>query len=59
MPSGEVLEFSDDLWSVFDTVEEQEKLRPSEGDEDGEGDNEEEKDENDDAEDWEQEDEDN
>jgi hypothetical protein len=57
MLSGEVLEFSDDLRSVFDTVEELEKLRPSEGDEDGEGDNEEEKDE--DAEDWEKEDEDN
>ena len=57
MLSGEVLEFSDDLRSVFDTLEELEKLRPSEGDEDGEGDND--KDEGDDDEDWEKEDEDN
>jgi hypothetical protein len=60
MLSGEVLEFSDDLRSIFDTLEELEKLRPSEGDEDGDGDNEEEEDEDEDYdEDWEKEDEDN
>ena len=57
MLSGEVLEFSNDLRSAFDTLEELEELRPSEGDEDGDGDND--KDEGDDDENWEKEDEDN
>lgn len=50
MLSGEVLEFCDDLRSVFDTLEELERLSPAEDDEDGEGGSEEEGDDYDDDE---------